>query len=171
MKKFMKKILPLVFIVVLLFIYILYYNSKTVIYMGKSNSILKNHKYNSQLVYIIRFQTPFTEFGQYQLNKNENVDLIIPKDTEFIVSLSSSISRPYKWRIAQVKDNKILEYKGDNFIEPYDFKFTSLKGNSNRRQNISFKAKAIGNEKIVLKYMNIDSSEVESELILNIGVK
>ncbi|MGH4126039.1 MAG: hypothetical protein ACREV6_24295 [Clostridium sp.] len=167
----MKKKLPLVFIVVLLFLYILYFNSKTVIYMGKSNAILKNHKYNSQAVYIIKFQTPLTMFEQYKLNENKNLNLLVPKDTEFLVSLSANITRPCKWEVEQAKYIKNLEYNGDNFIEPYDFKFTSLKGDSNRRQNLLFKAKSMGSEKLVLKYVDINTSEVESELILNIGVK
>lgn len=167
----MKKKFSLVFIAVLLFLYVLYFNSSTVLYMGKSNVILKSHKYNSQVAYIIRFEPPFTKFQQYQINKYASLDLIVPKDTEFIVSLCANVTITYKWEIDMVKDSKILEYKKDNFIEPYEIKFTSLKGDSNRRQNFLFKAESVGSEKIVLRYMNIDNSEVDSELILNIGVK
>jgi hypothetical protein len=167
----MKKRFYLVFIVGLLFLYILYFNSNTVIYMGKSNAILKNHKYNSQEIYIIRFQAPFTKFEQYELNRNENGEFILPKDTEFIVSLEASVMRPLKWKLDEMKDSKILEYKKDNFIEPYDFKFTSAKGYSNRRQNFLFKAQAVGSEKLVLKYIDVDNSEVNCELTLNIRVK
>jgi len=166
----MKKKLPLGFIVVLLFLYVLYFNSKTLIYMGKSNAILKNHKYNSQAVYIIKFQPPLTRFEQYKSKENKNLNFLVPKDTEFLVSLSANIIRPCKWEVEQAKDFKNLEYKGDTLIEPYDFKFTSLKGDSNRRQNLLFKAKSMGSEKIVLKYVDINTSEVENELILNIEV-
>ncbi|MBZ9685635.1 protease inhibitor I42 family protein [Clostridium estertheticum] len=165
----MKKRLPLVFIVVLLFLYIIYFNSNTVMYIGKSNAVLKNHKYNSQAVYIIKFQAPFTKFEQYQLN--ENGEFIVPRGTEFIVSLDANVTRPLKWRLDQIKDNKILEYKKDNLIQPHDFKFTSEKGYSSRRQNFLFKAQSLGSEKLVFKYMDVDNSEVNSIMILNIRVE
>lgn len=175
----MKKKLTLIVIIVfiaLLFLYILYFNSETVVYIGKGNAVLKNHKYKisydgSEIVYIIKYNSPITKFEHYKINKNEKLDLVISKGTEFTVSLRSNITRPYKWEINQGADSKILEYKGNNFIEPYDFTFTSQKGYSNRRQNFNFKAKSIGNEKLVLKYMNTDNSEVEKELIVNIEVK
>lgn len=175
----MKKKLTLVSIIVfivLLFLYILYFNSETVVYIGKSNAILKNHEYKksydgSGIVYIIRYEPPITKFEHYKLNKNENLDLVIPKDTEFTVSLYSNSTRPYKWKINQGIDSKIIEYKGNNVIEPHDFIFTSKKGYSSRRQNFNFKAKAVGNEKFVLKYMDIDNSEVDNEMIINIEVK
>lgn len=81
----MKRKLPLLFIVGLVFAYVLYFNSKTVIYMGKSDVVLKNHKYNSKEVYIIRFQAPFTKFERCQLNKNKDDDLSVPKETEFFI--------------------------------------------------------------------------------------
>lgn len=175
MKKKLTLILIIVFIA-LLFLYILYFNSETVVYIGKSNTALKNHKYkissdDSEIAYIIKYNSPITKFEHYKINKNENLDLVISKDTEFIVSLCSNITRPYKWEINQGTDSKILEYKGNNFIEPYDFKFTSQKGYSNKRQNFNFKAKVAGNEKLVFKYMNTDNSEVDKELTINIEIK
>jgi predicted secreted protein len=165
----MKKRLSLIVIVVLLFLYIINFNSNTVIYMGKSNAVLKNHKYNSQVVYIIKFQAPFTKFEQYQLN--ENGEFLVQKGNEFIVSLEANVTRPLKWRLDQVKDSKILEYKTDNLMQPHDFKVTSEKGYSSRRQNFLFKAQSLGSEKLVLKYVDVDNSEVNSEMVINIRVE
>lgn len=167
-------LMPLAVIALLLSVYTVYVNSKTVLYVGKINTALVNHKYvrsydGSQILYLIKIDGTLAKFEQYKVDKNQSLDLVVAKDTEFIVSMAANSIRPYKWVISDVNENKNLEYKGDNFIEPPSF--TSLKGDSNRRQNLFLKAVSLGSEKLVLKYINADNSEVDTEIVLNITVK
>lgn len=173
LKKKKRKIFLLI-IAVFILLYIIYFNSPNVIYLGKNNITLANHAYSWNHssygnVYLIDYNKPLTKFTLYTFDKNTNIEINISKNHEFILSLST-FSSPFNWKIDSTSSDGIIKFEHYDSVEPVSFKLDSaLKGESNNRENFLFKALSSGTEKIHFQYKN--SERTQNDLYITINVK
>lgn len=153
-------------IVALVTIYFIQYFSTININFGGGVWLAKHHYYVSatdgtENVYVIVKDGWLLKFKKYNINKNGSININIPKNSAFILSLPANVTRSCTWEMLNTPSPNIMKYLGNSYVEPpkYKIHFTQLKGESSSRQNLSFKSLDKGTDKLDLSYRNNETPQ------------
>jgi len=120
---------------------------------------LSNQKYaystniENKYVAVITYQSKTASLMQYLIGKYGTVDLTVPKDSSFIISLPANRTIAYTWNIEKVIDNGVIQFANRSWIEiPMPESEKGKEGANYDRQNFYFKPLKSGDEKVVLRY-------------------
>lgn len=107
------------------------------------------------------------------MEKDESVDLVLPKGSLFIVSLHANRTIAYTWNVRNNIDNGIIQLENRTWIEiPLPKSEKGKAGANYDRQNFYFEPLKSGSEKIVLRYEHQTEQSNESfEFTFNIEVQ
>lgn len=155
-------------IVVLVAIYFIQYFSAININPGGGVWWVKHHHYvnptdGTKNIYVVVKDGWLLKFKKYNISEKGSININIPKNSEFILSLHANVTIAYRWDILGSTAPKIIEYLGDSYVEPHDYKihFRQLKGESPRRQNLWFKSLDKGADKLDLRYRHNETPQNE----------
>ena len=140
---------------------------------------LSNQKYlystnaDKKYVAVITYQSKVASINQYLVDKDGQIDLIIPKGSLFIISLHANRTIAYTWNIKNSIENGIIQLQDRSWIEiPLTKSEKGKDGTNYDRQNFYFKSLKSGNEKVVLRYEHKTEQNNESfEVTFNIEVE
>jgi predicted secreted protein len=122
---------------------------------------------------VITYQSKNATMNQYFVNKDGTVDLTIPKNSLFIVSLPANRTIAYTWNIKNSIDNGIIHFENRSWIDipmPKSSKRTT--GDNYDRQNFYFKPLKSGSEKLVMRYEpQTEQSNYCFEVTFNIKIE
>lgn len=169
MKKSYLKLAILLFIFVFIFICVIVYinvSSKKpresiniIKYENQSQieQIIKEYEYdisldiNKKYLYLILINEGSIEFKKFLFSKNETVDINVPNESNFILSLRAERMIPYEWEISY--NSNYLELSEKKWIHVGNLKSNKDKeGMSSERQFFYFTALNKGQSIITLKY-------------------
>lgn len=93
------------------------------------------------------------EMKQYLIDNNGTLNLSIPRDSKFIISLYANRTIMYTWNIKNNINNGIIKYINRSWIViPTPISEWGYKGIDYDRQNFYFQPLKSGNEKVVMRY-------------------
>ncbi|MGO1368824.1 MAG: protease inhibitor I42 family protein [Senegalia sp. (in: firmicutes)] len=89
------------------------------------------------------------------MSNNEKLNLYIPLDSNFIISLPANRTIYYTWNTKNEINKKIISIKGRLWIDiPIPKSDRDKEGTNYDRQNFHFKSLRPENQKIIMKYEN-----------------
>lgn len=108
---------------------------------------------DKKYVAVIIYNSDTASMNQYAINKDGTVDITIPKDCGFILSLPANRTITYTWNIKNNFENGIIEFEDRSwiYIPIPRFEQKSIEINYDR-QNFYFEPIKLGNEKLVMRY-------------------
>ncbi|MFD3158775.1 protease inhibitor I42 family protein (plasmid) [Haloimpatiens sp. FM7330] len=160
-------------------------NSKLVNYnfkifnLNKMDALLGKQRYvyagnvNKNYIAIITYKDRNALIKQYAVDKNGTLNLTVPKEYNFIISLHANKTITYTWNIENDINNKIIKLEKQSWIDiPIPRSKRGKKGISYDRQNFYFKPLKSGNEKIIMRYEHQTlSGRPYDEITFNIQIK
>ena len=157
---------------------LLNYNFKISDYKRIDNTLSnQNYAYSSsvdkQYIAIIKYNSKNASIEQYLINDNDTLDLVVPKESNFIISLYANRIISYTWNIKNELNNDIIEFENRSWIEisaPKSYK--GQDGLNYDRQNFYFKSIASGKQELVMRYEHqVEEREDFFLLTLNIIIE
>ena len=165
MMKFKKVFIILITISLscIIFCFIQFYSDVN-IKLVNTNWWIKHHRYKKdhEIVYAVTETKHTIEFEQYLLKEEATTEIVINKNTNFILSFHSNAIMLYKWHITNELRKDSVQYLNDEYIEPVNYFETFMavvhpeKGENWRRINYYFK-NINGNE--IINFENSNSNE------------
>lgn len=160
------------------------YNDKLLNYnfkisnFNKEDKILSRQRYAyttrlvEKYIAVIIVQSHKASIKQYLIKNNEVLNLSIPQNCQFVISLYANRTITYTWNIKNNIDNNIIKLESRSWIDiPTPISERGYKGTSYDRQNLYFKSLKTGNEKIIMKYEHITKKDSEPfNITLNINI-
>lgn len=155
-------------------------NYSFIIYNSNNmDKILSKQKYgyplktNNQYIAIITYKNIIGSLKQYVVGNDKTLNLTIPKDSEFIISLHANRTIMYTWNIKNNINNGIIQFKKRSWIAiPTPISEWGKKGENYDRQNFYFKPLKSGNEKMIMRYEHqTQSGKRYEEITFNIQIK
>lgn len=108
---------------------------------------------NRKYVAIITYKSHKASIKQYPLDNHETLELTIPKDSKFVISLHANSTTIYTWNIKNNIDNGIIQLENRSWINiPLPLEDRHASGASYDRQNFYFKPLKEGNEQVIMRY-------------------
>jgi len=140
---------------------------------------LINQKYcysthiDKEYIAIVTYKSKNASMRQYLISKDGIIDLTIPKDSDFIISLHANRTIAYTWNIKNNLDNGVIQFKNRSWIDiPMPESEKGKTGVNYGRQNFYFKSIESGNEKVVMRYEHETEKRNEFfEVTLNIKIE
>lgn len=116
---------------------------------------------DKECVAVIIYKSKNAAMKQYYVDDyGGNVDITVPKDSKFIISLHESCTITYTWGITNNIDNGVIKLKNRSWIEiPMPKSERGKCGENFNRQNFYFEPLKSGSEKIVMRYEHETLSE------------
>lgn len=144
----------------------------------KTNKILSNQRYayttklDSKYIAVIIIQSHKASIKQYLVKDNGVLNLSIPKDCEFVISLYANRTITYTWNIKNNINNNIIKLEDTSWIDiPTPISKRGYTGVNYDRQNFYFEPLKAGNEKIVMKYEHNTMKDFKSfNITFNINI-
>lgn len=145
----------------------------------KMDKILSNQKYSystnadKKFVAVIIYDSKNASIQQCLINNKQILDLVIPKESKFIISLPANRIITYTWNIKNQLKNNIIEFVDRSWIEIDAPKLQKGQvGVNYDRQNFYFKSIESGNQDLVMRYKH-ETEEREDffEITLNITIE
>ena len=145
----------------------------------KTDKILSNQRYayttksGNNYAAVIIIQSKNASINQYLVKNNGSLNLTLPKDCEFVISLHENSVISYTWNINNNIDNGIIEFENRSKVEiPMPRSEKGKTGINYDRQNFYFKSLKAGSEKIIMKYESKSMQNFEPFYItFNIDIK
>ncbi|MBU5454470.1 protease inhibitor I42 family protein [Caproiciproducens sp. MSJ-32] len=108
---------------------------------------------DKRYVAVITYQSKNATIKQYLVNKDGIVELTIPKDSPFIISLHANRTITYTWNVKNSIDNELIKLENRSWINvPIPKSEKDKDGANYDRQNFYFKSLKSGSEKLVMRY-------------------
>ena len=127
--------------------------------LNNIDETLINQKYlystipDNKYVAVVIFNSENASMNQYLVKKDESVDLTLPKDSSFILSLHANRTIAYRWNIKNSLNSGLIPFKDHTWLKiPLPKSAEVTYGDNYDRQNFYFKPTKSGNEKIVMRY-------------------
>ncbi|MFL0247282.1 hypothetical protein [Candidatus Clostridium stratigraminis] len=138
---------------------------------------LSNQKYgystdpNRKYAAVIIYQGKKASMNQYLVNKSDIVNLNIPKDSFFIISLHANCTIASSWNIKNNIDNGIIQFQNRSWIDiPMPKSEKGKPGLNYNRQNFYFKTLKLGSQKIIMRYEH-EVEEIDEPFEINFNIK
>jgi predicted secreted protein len=128
---------------------------------------------DEKYVAVVTYQAENASTNQYLITKDGTIDVTVPKDSHFIISLPANPTMGCTWNIKNSVDNGIIEFENRSWIDmPLPKSVKHYHSISYARQNFYFKHIKAGNEKVVMRYENETEPKVAFyEITFNIKVE
>ena len=160
------------------------YNDKLLNYnfrisnLNKADKILSRQRYayttklGEKYAAVIIVQSHNASIKQYLIKNNEVLNLSIPQNCQFIISLYANRTITYTWNIKNNIDNNIIKLESRSWMDiPMPRRDWGSTGTSYDRQNFYFKPLKTGKQKIIMKYEHITQKNSEPfNITLNINI-
>jgi predicted secreted protein len=120
---------------------------------------------------VVTYRVKTASMKQYLVDKNGKVDLVLPKDSSFIVSLPANRTIAYNWNIKSDVDHGIIKFEKRSWIEiPIPKPERGKNGANYDRQNFYIKPLKSGDEKIAFRYEH-ETMQNQEFFEINLNVK
>lgn len=170
-----KKVIFSILILLITLIIIVYYNNNRSITSTKKDLLTHNYEIstdsNFKNLYLVTSDNNHFNFKKYSVKENETLEITIPKNKEFIISLHANLTIAAKWNLGH--DSNILKFKKVDWIELNKTKYKDIihapTGYSLARQFFYFNSKNKGNE--VLTFVYKHNTEDEEYFKFDIKIK
>lgn len=157
---------------------LLNYNFK-IVDLKNTDKTLSNQIYSystnidKKYVAVITYKSKNASLNQYLINKDETVDLTVPKDSYFVISLPANRTITCTWNIKNSIDNKVIQFENWSWIDiPIPKSEKASTGVNYDRQNFYFKPIKAGNEKVVMRYEHQTEKQNEFfEITFNVNIE
>ena len=128
---------------------------------------------DEKYVAVIIYNSNNASMNQYLINKSEALDITIPKECKFILSIPANPIITYTWNIKNNFKNGIIEFEDRSWINIPTPKFEQKSIEINYdRQNFYFDSIKSGNEKLIMRYEHDKEQRNEFfEITFNINIK
>lgn len=122
---------------------------------------------------VVTYKSKDASMKQYLINEDGTVDLTIPKDSNFIISLPANRIIAYTWNIKNSIDTELISFENRSWIHiPMPKSSRNTEGDNYDRQNFYFKPLKSGSQKIVMRYEHQTEQREESfEITFNITIE
>lgn len=122
---------------------------------------------------VVTYKCKNASMKQYLIKEDGTVDLTIPKDSNFIISLPANRIITYTWNIKNNIDKEIINFENRSWIHiPMPKSSENTDGVNYDRQNFYFKPLKSGSQKIVMRYEHETEQRDESfEITFNIIIE
>lgn len=122
---------------------------------------------------VITYKSKDASMKQYLINEDGVVDLTIPKDSNFIISLPANRIIAYTWNIKNRIDTELISFENRSWIHiPMPKSSRNTEGDNYDRQNFYFKPLKSGSQKIVMRYEHeIEQRDEFFEITFNIMIE
>lgn len=145
----------------------------------KMDKILSNQKYSystnidKKFIAVIIYDSKNASIQQYLINNKQILDLVIPKESKFIISLPANRIITSTWNIKNELKNDVIEFLDRSWIEIGTPKLQKgQEGMNYDRQNFYFKSIESGNQDLVMRYEHqTEEREDFFEVTLNIIIE
>ncbi|MCY6485449.1 protease inhibitor I42 family protein [Clostridium aestuarii] len=145
----------------------------------KMDELLSQGKYtysteiDKKYVAIMVYDAEKTTVKEYEFKNNGSVDITVPNNKDFIISLHANRTILYTWNIKNNICNGIVQFVKRSWIDiPLPKVEEGMCGMDYSRQNFYFKCIKNGNQKIVMRYEHQEEQRDEFfEVNFNIMVK
>lgn len=142
------------------------------------DKILSSQKYlystdtNKKYIALITYKSKNVSINQYLIRKDGAIDLSVPEDSQFVISLPANRTIAYTWNIKNNINNGIIQFDKRSWIEiPMPAKIETT-GDNYDRQNFYFSPLKTGNEKLVIRYEHQTQQQNEYfEVTINIKIE
>ena len=157
---------------------LLNYNFK-ILDLKNIDKTLSNQSYSyyiytdKKYVAVVTYQSENASINQYLINKDGTLDLTVPKDTNFIISLPANRTVAYTWNIKDGIHNGVIQFVNRSWIGiPMPKSEEGKDGANYDRQNFYFKPIKSGNQKMVMRYEHQTEQRDEFfEVTFNISIE
>lgn len=166
----------ILFIILISLFNIFQFYSNTVIKLCFRDLWLENHKYinpidGSENIYIIIDNKGLLKFHQYNINNNDSINITIPKNSKFIISLYENSAITAKWDIINELNPNVIKFIEYKKINPFEINPKKRDGQSNSRNFMYFQSGNEGEGTINLGYRHIDENEDNYFTKLKLNIK
>lgn len=123
------------------------------------DNILSSQKYlystsvNKKYIAVITYKSEDAVVKQYLVSRDKEIDLNIPKDSSFVISLPANQTIAYTWNAKNDINREIIRFENRSLMDvasPKPPKDST--GVSYARQNFYFGSLKSGSEKLVMRY-------------------
>lgn len=125
----------------------------------KIDNILSKQQYSyststdKKFIAVIIYDSENAYIKQYLTNNNETLDLSIPKNSNFLISLPANQTIAYTWNIKNDLKNNVIKFENSSLIKINTPKSEKGKDGVNYdRQNFYYKSIESGNQNLILRY-------------------